>query len=121
MFLREIVLQESILRDRGNRFVDVISKQLLFPEFRARLTRINYNVATRLADRWRIADGIIVNPVVGFGKPVIENTGISSLIVAKQYKANGENAALVARLYKITETGVLNAFQFERSLGRIAA
>lgn len=116
----ERIIRESVQRDRGDKFVDVISKQLLFPEFRARLTRINYNVATRLADRWRIADGVIVNPAVGFGKPVLENTGISTAIVANQYRANKGDATLVARLYKITEMGVRSAVQFEDSIRRAA-
>jgi hypothetical protein len=51
---------------------------------------------------------------------VVQNTGVSTYIIARQYVANNKDAALVARLFKITEAGVLNAYQFENSLGRAA-
>lgn len=119
-FLRRII-HEKDYSNRDRRFVDVISKQLVFPEFRAGLDTIDYSPSTKLAHAWRISDGVVINPKVGFGKPVIVKTGVSTLIVASQYLANSKNAALVARLFNITESGVFDAFQFERGLGRIAA
>jgi len=111
-----------VLEKAGNeRFVEVISRQLTFPEFADGLRRLNYNIKTKLAEHWEIADGISVSPRVGFGKPVIEQTGVSTLIIANQYLANGKDAALVARLFRIPKDGVEKAFRFEERLGRIAA
>lgn len=103
------------------KFIEVISRQLLFPEFADGLHRIKHNSETKLAEEWEIWNGIFVNPRAGFGKPVVEHTGVSTLIVANQYQANGKDAALVARLFKIPKDSVENAFRFETSLGRIAA
>jgi len=116
--LGRIILETTGLTKR---YIEVITRQSLFPEFSDGLHRINYNAITRLADEWEVSDGIIVSPTMGFGKPVVLRTGVSTLVVAKQYKANANNAALVARLFNIPEQGVLNAFRFEEQLGRIAA
>lgn len=115
-----------ILEDLGNeRDADVISKQLLFPQFRNGLARttnkLGYNPATLLAEKWHIADGIVVNPRMGFGKPVVDQGGISTLILAKQYVANHRDAALVARVFKTSPATVMQAVQFETGIRRIAA
>jgi uncharacterized protein (DUF433 family) len=100
---------------------DAISRQMLFKHVLPHLSGIRYASLTHLAETWQIKKGIVITPHLGFGKPVIENAGVSTLIVAKQYQANGMDANLVARLFKITEESVKNAFRFERSLRRIAA
>ena len=115
------IIHEKNVSKRDKRFVDVISKQLIFPEFRAGLQAVDYSPATNLANTWRIGEGVVIDPKVGFGRPVIDKTGISTLVVAHQYLANGRDAAFVARLFNITANGVECAFQFERDLGRIAA
>jgi uncharacterized protein (DUF433 family) len=103
------------------KWVDAISKQLLFPQFRDGLKGIGYNQATKLADEWGIEKGVVIKPSVGFGKPVVVNTGISTNILANQYIANQKDAALVARLFKVTVESVLSAFKFESDYGRMAA
>jgi uncharacterized protein (DUF433 family) len=108
------IIHENRASKRKTGFVDIISKQLFFPQFKRGLTKIVYNTTTRLAEAWKIAKGIIVRPTVGFGKPVIKDTGVSTVIVANQYWANGKNASLVARLFNIPEAGVKNAFRFEK-------
>lgn len=115
------IIQDRQKGKRKGTFEDIISKQLFFPQFKRGLTKITYNPKTYLAETWSIARGVIVRPTVGFGKPVIRDTGVSTLIVANQYRANGQNAALVARLFNVTEKGVKDAFRFEKRLGRIAA
>jgi uncharacterized protein (DUF433 family) len=96
--------------------VDVVSKQMLFSQWRDVLSRIVYGHVTRLAESWKIAKGIIIKPSVSFGRPVIDGTGISSFVVANQYRANGKNAARVARLFDIKITDVKNAVNFESNL-----
>jgi uncharacterized protein (DUF433 family) len=114
-------LRRISLEDPDSRYCEVISRQLLFPEFNAGLHKISYDPDTNLANGWEVDTGIFVSPRVGFGKPVVQNTGVSTLIVARQYVANGKDAAVVARLFKIPKDGVESAFRFERRLGRIAA
>jgi uncharacterized protein (DUF433 family) len=113
------IIEES--GEPDNRYSEVISKQLVFSEFKAGLLRLSYDPQTQLADKWQIAENIFIIPKVGFGKPVIDSTGVSTLIVANQFKANGKDAALVARLFNVPKDSVINAFRFEQRLGRIAA
>ncbi len=108
-------------RSSDSALIDVLKRQMVLETARPYLERIKYNLASKMAELWHIADGIVINPKVGFGKPVIENTGVSTLIVANQFLANGRDAALVARMFKIAPASVLSAFEFERSLKRIAA
>ncbi|MEA2711172.1 MAG: hypothetical protein QOF78_3773 [Phycisphaerales bacterium] len=114
------IIHEEMTEVDDAELIDVISQQLLFSEFTSRLTRLRYDVDTRLAYELQIATGVVMNPRLSFGKPVVQNTGVSTYIIARQYVANNKDAALVARLFKITEAGVLNAYQFENSLGRAA-
>ncbi|MBC8106227.1 MAG: hypothetical protein H7Z14_06520 [Anaerolineae bacterium] len=95
---------------------DVISKQMLFAPFKSRLTRLSYSGTTKLADTWEIANGVVIKPRINFGKPIVEQSSVSTNIVARQYVANKGNAALVARLFRITDSGVLNAYRFEEKL-----
>jgi len=101
----------------GQELVDVISKQQFFSQMGLR--KITYHPHSQMAQSWGISTGVVINPRIGFGKPVIEGTGVSTLVVAKQYIANGKDASLVARLFRLKESGVINAFEFERDLGRV--
>ena len=106
-----------IIRKTGeSQLVDVISKQHFFKQMR--LGTITYNNLTRLADAWHIREGVIINPEVAFGHPVVERTGITTFVLANQYHANCENASLVADLYGVGESDVLNAVRFEEATRR---
>jgi uncharacterized protein (DUF433 family) len=112
----------SIIAATDTSLTDVIDKQLVFESARPYLLRIDYDPATQLASNWNIAKGIVINPNMGFGKPVIESAGVSTLIVAHQYIANRRDAGVVARLFGISPVSVINAYEFERkTLKRIAA
>lgn len=119
--LGRVIYEASRGTKEGARLTEVISNQLVFPEFKDGLHRIKYNPTTKRAAGWEIRPGIIVNPNMGFGKPVIENAGVSTLIVAHQYIANNRDAATVARLFNVSPASVISAFEFERELNRIAA
>ncbi len=96
---------------------DVISRQQFFVHIKEKLDHIEYNELTRLADKWRIANGVLLDPKVSMGKPTVIETGLTTYVVANQYRANAENAALVADLYGISETDVANAVDFEKQYG----
>lgn len=108
-----------IQKIKNRDLIDVISKQHFFGQMN--LGRVKYSEATRLAEVWWIARGIVIDPQINYGKPVIENSGVSTLVVARQYHANRKNAALVAKLFKVTKIGVTQAYRFEKRLGRVAA
>jgi uncharacterized protein (DUF433 family) len=99
--------------------VGVVSKQQFFVQMK--LGRMRFNGASRLVDQWEIETGVLINPAINFGKPAIQSSGVSTLIVANQYKANKSDAALVARLWGISESGVINAVNFEKGLQKSAA
>ena len=111
--------QEIISCSSDKQLVDYVAKQLYFPEMRNYLAGIEYDPSTLLAQTWSLAKGVAISPKLGFGRPIIRGTGVSTLIVANQYLANGKDAALVARLFKIPEEGVLDAFGFENRLGHL--
>lgn len=97
---------------------EVISRQQFFLYIKEKLQHIDYNEVTRLAQRWRVADGIVIDPLVSMGKPTIENSGVTSYVIANQYAANANNAGLVADLYGISQKDVANAVNFEKWLRR---
>lgn len=110
---------KRILKTQGDaQMIDVITRQHFFGQMM--LHKISYSPATKLAEAWGIADGVTINRGVAFGKPVIENTGIATYVVANQYKANKGNAALVASIFGLAESNVMQAVKFESSLRRVA-
>lgn len=96
---------------------DVISKQHWFSQMRDQLRRFDYDQLTKLAARWRIAEGIVIDPTISFGKPVVDSTGITTFVLANQYEANQRNAGLVADLFGVSEQDILNAVNFEAQFG----
>ena len=99
---------------------DVVSKNGVFREFRKHLRHIEYG-ESKFAARWRIATGVVIDPKVGFGKPVVESTGMTAFVLARQYEANDRNAALVASLFNVKPADVINAAAFEATHKRSIA
>jgi uncharacterized protein (DUF433 family) len=114
-----IVAAASKICDRV--FYNAISKQLFFDDLKSYLDRIDYRSDTQLARRWRISEGVMIDPKICFGKPTIAGTGTRTAIVARHYLANRRNAVLVGDLFGIGEQDVQNAVQFEESLGKLQA
>ena len=92
---------------------DVISHQQFFLHIKEQLSHIDYGEVSKIAERWRIAQGIVIDPKINIGKPTIENTGIMTFIVANQYFANNKNTSLIADLYDLSEKDIINAVKFE--------
>lgn len=97
---------------------EAISKQRLFLQILEHLKHVEYSVTSRLALRWRIAQGIVVDPQICRGKPVLEGKGIASFVLANAYRANGEKANLVADLFDVSADAVIDAARFEGGLIR---
>jgi uncharacterized protein (DUF433 family) len=80
------------------------------------LKKLDYDEATRLARRWAIAPLVVLDPAVGFGKPVVEEFGVSTRVLAAAYQANGRDAAAVAAMFGVDEPHVRAAVTFEDRL-----
>ena len=97
--------------------VEVLSRQKVFPEIiEPFLHRIDYDKFQLMARRWRIAEQVVVDPGLCFGKPVVEAAGMPTAILAAAYGANEDDEDLVADWYNVAATDVLAAVRFERSL-----
>ena len=92
---------------------DVVSRQQLFEELHKVLEKVDYRAETHLVWQFRIADGVVINPDVSLGKPVICGTGTETWVISRQFFANRQNAPLVAELFDISERDVANAVDFE--------
>lgn len=92
---------------------DVISHQQFFIHIKEKLSHIDYGKISKIAERWRIANGVVIDPNINMGKPTIENTGIMTFIVTNQYYANRKNTSLIADLYDLSEEDITNAVKFE--------
>jgi uncharacterized protein (DUF433 family) len=80
------------------------------------LRKIEYDDITHRAMRWHIADMIVVDPAIRFGKPIVEEVGISTAVLRNSFYANGENPAFVANWFGVEERHVIAAVKFENDL-----
>lgn len=93
---------------------EVLSGQHAFPEvLRKYLAELDYSPDTDMALRWRIDDGIVLDPERNFGKPIVDEFGIATRVLSAAYAAN-ENVELVADLYGVSPLAVHQAVSFER-------
>jgi uncharacterized protein (DUF433 family) len=96
---------------------EAISKQKVFPEIILPfLQQIDYDRVTILASRWRIAEGVVLDPRICFGSPVVNEEGIPTYILNAEYHANNKDAEKVATWYKVRPETVLAAVSFENQL-----
>lgn len=99
----------------------VVSRQGFFPRVRKTLTPIEYSATSQMAERWNIAKGVLIDPRLSFGQPVVLGTGVATRVVAASFRANKRSADLVARLFGITRKDVGAAVRFEERYGHQAA
>lgn len=112
------VFVRGIDKDGESEIYEAITRQKVFPTLILPfLKQIDYARMTNLADRWRIADGVVVDPRLCFGQPVLARSAIPTRIVAAEYLANDRNEKLVGDWYRITSKEVLQAVKFEYPLG----
>jgi uncharacterized protein (DUF433 family) len=65
--------------------------------------------------RRALAPHVVVNPVISFGRPVLQKSQIPTNTIARAVKAEG-SARIVAGLYDISEKQVREAVAFEENL-----
>lgn len=105
-----------------NRHGEEIMKELLtqqqnWPEIlKEYLTQVDYDEDTLMAARWRISEGIVIDPKRRYGKPILEMPGIPTGIIARAYAANHRDTDLVAEWYGVSQDDVSCAVAFEENL-----
>lgn len=117
-------------RDIFIKAVDELGNEILFDAMSSQqffgvimkdyLAKIRYHPETHMANRWAIADGVTITPSVCFGKPVVVETGTATRVLFDWYKGNNEDAALVAKLFGLETSDILNAVSFEEEYGKSA-
>jgi uncharacterized protein (DUF433 family) len=107
----------AVLDDNERKIVyDVVTRNQVFESFILPvLEKIDYDQATRDALKWHLTDMVVLDPKVCFGKPVVEDVGITTYVLAASYYANGQDAKAVARWYEIDEAHVIAAVEYEAS------
>jgi uncharacterized protein (DUF433 family) len=86
------------------------------------LESLEFDDHSQLASRWNIADGVVVDPAINFGKPIVASAGISTRVLAGAWHANGKDTERVAMWYDVLPEDVRSAVAFECTVkGRRAA
>lgn len=109
------VLVRGLDRHGEEEIYEALTRQKAFPKLILPfLQRIDYDRA--MAARWRIADGVVVDPALSFGQPIVTGAGIPTYLLAAAYDANGQDAEVVAGWYGVTAEEVEAAVRFEAEL-----
>lgn len=97
-----------------DQLIEVLSRQMVFPDIIAPfLKRLEYDPDTGLARLWRIADGVVLNPGIALGKPVVDGVNVKTEVLADAYHANDRDTDAVARWYNVSPDDVMTAVRFE--------
>ncbi len=113
----QAVFVRGLDRTGDEEIYEAFTKQKAFPKMILPfLKRIDYSPVNDLAASWQIADGVVIDPGISFGKPVLRDCSIPTYILAAAYKANGSRAETVADWYEIAPRDVLRAVAFEDGL-----
>jgi len=108
------VFQHAIDHAGQDRVLDVLHRQQIFPEvLLPYLQKLEYDPTTRLALRWNVADGVVVDPQRSFGKPIVDRSGIPTRVLSSAYVANDNNADLVASWYEVPLEDVMHAVNYD--------
>lgn len=112
------VLQRMVDEDGVEELREVLTGQKAMPKILEKFLRdIEYGEADGLAARWHIASGVMIDPQRNFGKPISVRTGAGTSVLALAYRANDRDAELVASLFDTSPQAVLEAAEFEESIG----
>ena len=97
--------------------IEVLTRQRVFAEILLPfLKRIRYDEVTKLARRWCVTNDVVIDPELCLGKPTVQEIGMATAVLAAAFKANDEDAEIVADWYGISPSHVLAAADFEASL-----
>lgn len=100
-----------------DQLVEVLTRQMVFPDIiEPFLKQLDYDPDSHFARRWRIADGVVLNPTIAFGKPVVDGAFVKTEVLSDAYHANDCDTEAVARWYNVSAADVLTAVRFEAGL-----
>ncbi|MEX2016178.1 MAG: DUF433 domain-containing protein, partial [Candidatus Hydrogenedentales bacterium] len=85
------------------------------------LEDVDFDEKSGLARRWHISPGVVIDPARNFGKPILEDSGITTYVVANNYIANSQRANFVGELFDIPPEQVKHAVDFSRACGELTA
>lgn len=103
-----------------NPLVDALCGQSEFNHIKSHLKQIEYSKGLMaIALRWKIHPGIVIDPTIRFGKPIIQGTGLTTQVIANQFYAYDKDAEIVADLFDITPKQVGYAVRFEKLQGTV--
>jgi uncharacterized protein (DUF433 family) len=113
---REVFLRVAD-KEGHDELIEVLTRQKVFPQIiQPFLKQLDYDPTSRLARLWRIAEGVVLNPALSLGKPLVERAGVKTEVLADAYAANRRDAERVAWWYNVAVADVLAAVRFEESL-----
>lgn len=113
------ILIDYVRRD-GTTAEGAVSGQRMFAELQPWLERVDFG-ASGVAQRFKIADRVVVDPLRAFGKPVVSSGGTTTYVLWRAFLANKRDLDLVADLYGVTPDDVSAAVDFEERLKSNAA
>lgn len=117
---RKVFLGLSNERDGNLR--EILTGQHAFPKILKPLLQcVEYDLDSLFARRWNIEKGVIVDPNIQYGKPVVASDGIPTAVLASAYYANCKNVRDVAEWYAISQKSVQIAVKFEHRINGVAA
>jgi uncharacterized protein (DUF433 family) len=115
------VFMQSAKTVKAQAVIEIVSKQnYMETVMRPYLERVDYSSRSFMAERWRILDGVVIDPQVNFGKPTVLGTNTSTYILANAFHANREDTPMVADLFEVRPEDVVHAVEFERRYGKAA-
>jgi len=116
------VYAEIETADGGKMLIDVLSDQgfdqtVMKPFLRT----LEFNLQTDRAEQWTIAEGILLDPGIRFGEPLVRDSRIPAEVVANTYYCEGKDERFTASLYGLSVQDVRNAVTFHETFGKRAA
>jgi len=116
------VFAEIDIANGGKMFVEVLTEQgfdqTVMKPF---LRNLEFNQQTEKAERWIISEGIVLDPEVRFGEPLVRDSRIPAELVAGSFYCEGKDERFTAELYGLSVQDVRNAVSFCEVFGRRAA
>ena len=106
------------LRDR--KLLDAVDSQQLFRKIKGYLKQIEFHQVSRVAERWLIASGVVIDPRIAMGQPVVTGTGVTTWTLNCAYNANDLDAEFVGGMYNVSASQVKDAVAFEEKRRKAA-
>lgn len=116
------VFARTANEENDPQLVDLLRNQLAFDAIlRPYLDRIEWDEGTHLARLWNIGKGVVIDPTIRFGKPIVLDCAMPTAVLAAAYQANRGDTNLVADWYGVNPNQVELAVSFEARISGKAA